>query len=63
MDIIKPYSFIPKAVIETQADDILKKVKAHRRRPLKNCDIAEATGGHLPKSAQFLTLRLGWRLG
>ena len=50
MDIIKPYSFIPKTVIEAQADNILKKVKAHRRRPLKNCDIAEAAADQDRKS-------------
>lgn len=46
MDIIKPYRFIPKEVIEAQADNILEKVKANRRRPLKNCDIAEAAADH-----------------
>ncbi|GBE72931.1 hypothetical protein myaer87_01580 [Microcystis aeruginosa NIES-87] len=53
MDIIKPYSFIPKTEIEAQADNILKKVKANRRRPLKNCDISEA-------AADYFDLAIEW---
>jgi len=53
LDIIKPYSFIPKTEIEAQADNILKKVKANRRRPLKNCDIAEA-------AADYFDLAIEW---
>ncbi len=57
MDIIKPYSFIPKAVIEAQADNILKKVKAHRRRPLKNCDIAEAAADHFDLAIEWTDIK------
>jgi hypothetical protein len=53
LDIIEPYRVIPQEVIEAQADNILEKVKANRRRPLKNCDIAEAV-------ADYFDLAIEW---
>jgi Zn-dependent peptidase ImmA (M78 family) len=57
LDIIEPYRVIPQEVIEAQADNILEKVKANRRRPLKNCDIAEAVADYFDLAIEWTDIK------